>query len=368
MTEPFNLTVIQPRIRRVFDDDGVFHADALQENLEHHSELILAGWRYSKSKLFVLPEFSLQGFAGGVSVDRWIEAAVQIPGPETEHMGRIAKDTGAYIAFMVYEYMPDWPGRYWNTAVIVGPDGEVVHRYHKLYAQTTKTRPGDVYAEYTRRMGGPDALFPVLDTPIGRIGTLICYDINFPEVTRCLALRGAEIFLHITSEPRAPWRSENGGWMLARRVRAYENVAYLAMANSGPVEGSMSPVDRCIGQSQIIDYNGQVMVEANTSNETMVHCEIDIEALRKRRARPYIDYHAEGMNFLAEVNTAIHAPIYQKYQTWPADYWADTPIQHTEENHQVNAEVVRARIAAGLQVPPEGYRAPARAKPKAVGS
>ena len=128
MTAPYNLTVIQPRIRRVFDDQGVFHRDAITENLDHHSELILAGSRYNNSKLFVLPEFSLQGFAGGVSIDNWIEASVRVPGPETDHMGRIAKETGAYIAFMVYEYMPDWPGRYWNTAVIVSPDGEVVHR------------------------------------------------------------------------------------------------------------------------------------------------------------------------------------------------------------------------------------------------
>ncbi len=85
----------------------------------------------------------------------------------------------------------------------------------------------------------------------------------------------------------------------------------------------------------------------------MLTAEIDIEALRKRRARPYIDYYAEGMNFLAEVNTAIHAPIYEKYRTWPEDHWAETPIQRTEENHDLNAAVVEKRINAGLQVPPE---------------
>ena len=352
MTAPFNLTVVQPRIRRVFDDQGVFHKEHLQENIDHHSELILQGAKFWKSKVFVLPEFSLHGFAGGVSVDGWIEAACRVPGPEVEQMGRIAKEAGAYIAFMVYEFMPDWPGRYWNTGVIVGPDGQVCHKYHKLYAQTTKTRPGDVYSEYTRRMGGPDALFPVLDTPFGRLGTLICYDINFPEVARCLSLRGAEILLHITSEPRAPWRTTTGGWTLARRVRAYENVAYLAMSNNGPVEGGTGPSDVCTGHSEIIDFNGQTIVIAETTNETMLTAEIDIEALRRRRARPYLDYYAEGMNFLAEVNTAIHAPIYDKYRTWPEDHWAETPIQHTEENHDLNAAVVKKRIEAGLQVPP----------------
>ncbi len=349
----FNLTVIQPRIQRVFDSQGVLHREKLQENLDHHAALILTASRHWKSRLFVLPEFSLHGFAGGVSVESWIDAAVRIPGPETAAMGRIAKETSSYIAFMVYEYMPDWPGRYWNTAVIVGPDGDVVHRYHKLYSQTTKTRPGDVYSEYVRRMGSPEALFPVLDTPLGKIGTLVCYDINFPEVTRCLALRGAEIFLHLTSETRTPWRSDTGGWTLARRVRAYENVAYLAMANNGPIEGGGPPTDLCNGQSQIIDFNGQVMITADTSNETMVTCEIDMESLRRRRARPYLDYHAEGMNFLAEVNTAIHAPIYDTYRTWPADHWADRPMVRTEENHELNSEVIRARIAAGLQIPPK---------------
>jgi len=353
MVAPFNLTVVQPRIRRVFDDQGTFHRDAIRENLEHHGDVIRATSKHWNSKLFVLPEFSLHGFTGGISVEQWIEAACRVPGPETEYMGKVAKDTGAYIAFMVYEFMPDWPGRYWNTAVIVSPAGEVVHRYRKLYAQTTKTRPGDVYTEYVRRMGGADSLFPVLETPFGRIGTLICYDINFPEVTRCLALRGAEILLHITSEPRGRPCGENGGWTFARRARAYENTAYLAMSNTGPITGGSLPDDICSGQSQIIDFNGQVMTIANTSNETVLTCEIDIEALRRRRTRPHTDYPSSDMNFLAEVNTAIHAPIYQSYSTWPADHWAEAPMARGDENFALVNRVIEERIAAGLLVPPE---------------
>ena len=74
---------------------------------------------------------------------------------------------------------------------------------------------------------------------------------------------------------------------MARKVRAYENVAYLAMANDGPVEGGSGPSDVCTGQSQIIDFNGQVITIAETTNETMLTCEIDIEALRRRRQRAW---------------------------------------------------------------------------------
>ena len=353
MVAPFNLTVIQPRIRCVFDGDGKFHPAILAANLEHHGNTIRAVAKHSGSKIFVLPEFSLHGFAGGISVDAWIEASVRVPGPETDYLGQIAKEVDAYIAFMVYEFMPDWPGRYWNTAVIVGPDGSVQHRYHKLYSQTTKTRPGDVYTEYVERMGGPEALFPVLDTPYGKLATMICYDINFPEVTRCLALRGAEIFLYLTADGRVPWRRPDGGWSVARRARAYENTAYLAMANIGPIEGIGMPEDISNGLSQVIDFEGQIINVADTSNETTLTCEIDIEALRKRRARPYMDQHASSMNFLAEINTAVHAPIYSAYSTWPADHWADTPIQTGAENHAVINEVIRERIAQGLQVAPD---------------
>ena len=353
MVSPYNLSVIQPRIRCVFDRDGQFHPNILQDNLERHCETIRATAKHYGSKIFVLPEFTLHGFAGGIPIEAWIEASCRVPGPETDAMGQVAKDVGAYIAFMIYEYMPDWPQRYWNTAVIVGPNGEVQHKYHKLYSQTTKTRPGDVHSEYISRMGGPEALFPVLDTPYGKLGTLICYDINFPEVTRCLALRGAEIFLYLTADGRSPWRRPDGGWSVARRARAYENVAYLAMANIGPIEGIGMPEDVSNGLSQVIDFDGQIMNVADTSNETVLTCEIDIEALRRRRVRPYMDPHASSMNFLAELNTQVHAPLYASHTLWPADHWAHSPIREGGENHQVINDVISRRIKEGRLVPPE---------------
>ena len=347
MIAPYNLTVIQPNVKPVFSGDGGYRPEALQENLDHTCELILSGSRFFGSRLYVLPEFFLHGFQPGRSVDEWIEASIQVPGPQTDQLARVAREANAYICGMVYDTIEEFPGRYFNTALIIAPDGEIMLRYRKLYAMTSKTRPGDVYQQYMDQFGGPRALFPVADTPIGKLGCLICYDVNFPEVTRCLALQGAEVFLHCSSEGRSPYHLPDGGWTMARRVRAYENLAYLAMANTGLAIDSGGAADAGHGESQIIDFNGRVMNIATTSNETMITAEIDIEALRRRRATAKI-------NFLAELSPQIHAPIYAAARCWPADHWAAEPIGSAEDNRVVEREVIAQMMRDGVYTAPGG--------------
>lgn len=344
MIEPYNVTVIQPNIKPVFKGKDPFRRGALQENLDKASELVLVGARSTRSKLFVLPEFFLQGYQAGRSVDDWIEASIRIPGPETEQLGKVAREAKAYIVGMAYDLIDDFPGRFWNTAFIIDPAGDVVLKYRKVYAMTGKTRPGDVYDQYVAKFGA-EGLFPVVDTPIGRLGALVCYDINFPEVTRCLALQGAEVLLHCTAEGRSPYHMDEGGWEMARKVRAYENLAYLAMANVGRFIDGEGPEDFSHGHSQIIDFNGRVLNIADTSNETMITAEIDIEALRRRRASP-------SVNFLAELNPQIHTPIYEKSRLWPTNGWADQPLRDVSENEQAAREAIGRMTEAGVLAAP----------------
>jgi hypothetical protein len=132
---------------------------------------------------------------------------------------------------------------------------------------------------------------------------------------------------------------------MARRVRAYENIAYLAMANTGHNIDPGGLQDRSHGESQIVDFNGKVMNLANTSNETMVTAEIDIEALRRRRAEP-------RLNFLAELSPGIHAPIYQQADCWPVDHWATSPVTSVEENRTVARAVIEQMTADGTLTAP----------------
>ncbi|HPF27477.1 MAG TPA: nitrilase-related carbon-nitrogen hydrolase [Steroidobacteraceae bacterium] len=353
MIEAFNISVVQPAVRPVFRGDAPFHRAALRDNLARACEHVLTAAKYFRSRIVVFPEFFLHGFQMGRSNDDWIGASVRVPGPETDQLAKVARQAKCYVAGMTYEVMPEFPGRFWNTAFIIDPEGKVALRYHKLYAMTGKTRPGDVYDQYKRQFGGPESLFPVLRTPYGNLGCLVCYDINFPEVTRCLALRGAEIFLHISSEGRSSYHLPDGGWESARRTRAYENIAYLAMSNCGPAIETDAPADFSHGHSQIIDFNGRVLNMAESAGETIITAEIDIEALRRRRARA-------SLNFLAELSPQIHAPIFAAAECWPTNHWADTPMTSIADNRTVEADVIARMQAAGvLTAPASGEHAAA---------
>ena len=317
-----------------------------QRNLERASEIIARSAAWNPSKLYVLPEFFLTGAAGiGHSKEATEAMCVRFDGPEMTRLCELASQVDAYIAGMVWEIMDDWPDRYWNTGFICSPEGEVVLKYHKHYDPTGKTKPGDVLEEYIDRYG-EEALFPVVETPIGRLGCLICYDINFPEMARCLALNGAEVLVHPTSEGRAPFlMEEEGGWEIGRRSRAYENLAYVVSANQGQFLGSDFPKDRMRGRSQIIDFNGRVVNLAATTGETILQADIELERLRQKRGQMQ-------MNFLAQLQTHIHAPVYQRHEMWPANLWAENP----PPGNMANIKAGQARISQlqkeGSLIPP----------------
>jgi predicted amidohydrolase len=319
-----------------------------RKNLDRAIELIIRSAAWNPSRIYLLPEFFLTGAAGiGHSAKATELMSVRIPGPETDRLCEVARQVDAYIAGMVWEIMDDWPDRYWNTAFICSPSGEVILKYHKHYDPTGKTKPGDVLDEYVDRYG-QDALFPVVDTPIGRLGCLTCYDVNFPEMARCLALNGAEILLHPTSEGRAPFLLEDeGGWEIGKRSRAYENLVYVISANQGRFLGSDFPTDRMRGRSQIIDFNGRVVTLAETTGETILQADIEIERLRQKRGQMQ-------MNFLAQLQTHIHAPVYQRHQQWPANLWAEAPPPDNMANIKAGQKVIESLQEDGVFVPPSG--------------
>ena len=199
---------------------------------------------------------------------------------------------------------------------------------------------GDVLDEYVNRYG-EDQLFPVVDTPFGRLGCLTCYDINFPEVARCLALNGAEILLHPTSEGRAPFMLEDvGGWEIGKRSRAYENLCYLISANQGQFLGSDFPTDRMRGRSQIIDFTGRVINIGETTGEVIIQADIEMERLRQKRAQMQ-------MNFVAQLQTEVHARQYARKTMWPARLWADAPPPGDLGNIKKGMEIIQSKLQDG---------------------
>jgi predicted amidohydrolase len=234
------------------------------------------------ARLVVLPEYVLTGFPMAESPAEWRDkAALLHDGPEYAALGAIARDLDLYLAINAYEVDPHFPELYFQCCFILSPAGTVILRYRRLVSLSAPT-PYDVWDRYLE-VHGLEGVFPVADTPIGRLAAIASEEIQYPEIARCHAMRGAEVFVHPTSEVGSPLLTAKE---IARRARAAENLAYVVSANSARLEGIAIPAESSTGMSKIVDYKGDVLAEAAGGGESMVaNATLDIGALRAARRR-----------------------------------------------------------------------------------
>jgi predicted amidohydrolase len=258
--------------------------------------------QYSGStvKLIVLPEYFLSSFPTRDSISGWAEkAALSINGVEYETLGKIAQEKQLYLSGNVYEVDTHFPGIYFQTSFLIAPSGNVVLRYRRLNSMYAPT-PHDVWQKYLD-VYGLDGVFPVAHTEIGRISAIASEEILYPEIARAHALRGAEIFLHSSSEIGSPQPTHK---YIARRARAFENLAYVISANTAGIAGASMPEASADGNSAIIDYKGNILAESNSGETFTAFGEIDLVALRRTRRKP-------GMtNYLARQRSDLFAETY----------------------------------------------------------
>ncbi len=322
----------------------------IEKNLKRNMELVdylCIEPRYGP-KLLVFSEFCLTGVPEGRTLKGYQDRAVPIPGWVTEYIGERCKKYGVYVACNTFERDDDWPGRVFNTAFIVGPDGNVILRYRKNNdfqgGIPVSTNPGDLYTAYVEKYGGqPEVLFPVVDTEIGRLGCMTCYDVRFAEVARCLALQGCEVIIHPTAEGSGPmaWRAS---WDYAKQVRAWENSCYFVSTNNGRTFGSLRPENRQRGLSRIIDFEGRILAETDGIGESIVTATIDLELLRQHRTQHF--------NVIATSRFRTYLPIYEKYETWPIDSFVREPLQSREQSGEIGRRVLRQMYERGQFIPP----------------
>jgi predicted amidohydrolase len=340
MRDPgYVITCLQSEI--VVIRDPAEKDDLIQKNLARSLELAAYAAATEESRLLLLPEAWLQGFVPDRGVADWVKVCIAIPGPETDKLGEFCRQHGTYLAGTAFERSEGWAGRFFNTAFIIGPSGKVELKYRQLNPETLNgllpaTSPADVLDHYTRREGEA-ALFPVLDTPLGRLACLVGNDINFFEHTRTLVLRGAEVLLHLTGETTA---AAFPVWEEMRRARAYENVAYFASVNNGGSVGSGAPRARSGGHSEIISYEGKPLASADSGGETAIHATISLQRLRHRRTQV-------RMNFPAQSKIRMYAPTYRKADRVPNNAWLERPIQSAEEGPQMVHKVISKIPSSG---------------------
>lgn len=263
----------------------------------------------SPLRLAVLPEYFLTSYPGRISIPDFAKkAALDMDGPEYAAMGRIAQAQNLFLAGNAYERDPNFPGIYFQTCFVIGPSGDIVLRYRRLNSMFAPT-PHDVWSQYLD-VYGLEGVFPVARTEIGNIAAIASEEILYPEIARAHALRGAEIFVHSSSEIGSPLATPK---QIAKRARAFENIAYVVSANTAGIEGSAMPLASADGNSVVIDYKGNPLAESNTGETFTAFADLDINALRTQRRKC-------GMtNFLARQRLELFAPVYAGQSPQPAN-------------------------------------------------
>ena len=294
------------------------------------------------TQLVVLPEYFLSGFPMGESLEAWAQrGAVDPDGDEEAAVGALAAAHDVYLSANLYERDPAFPGIYFQASVLWGPDGRVALRYRRLHSLFAPT-PHDVWTRYVDTYG-LDAVFPVADTPLGRLACIASEEILFPELSRVLALRGAEVFLHSTSEVGSVRTTPKD---IARRARSIENLAYVVSANSAGMSGTDIPGASTDGKSQIIDFRGEPLAEAGFGESMTANAELDIAALRRYRARP-------GMgNLLARNRLDLWAAEYGRLAAVGVGQPGDTHPTERSDLMRTHTDTIARLGAAGVIVAP----------------
>lgn len=218
---------------------------------------VLAG-----AQLVIFPECCITGYKLGKTLYNIAEQAEVIKGnnrgPSVRRMEKLADDLKTQLIFGIPELSDETT---YNSAVHVAPEIGVLGSYHKVHMWETE---GEVFLE-------GDEYF-VQNAPAGRLGSLICYDLEFPEAGRILALMGAHL-IAVSTANMVPWGQYQ---RVFARSRAMENSVFVAVANC---IGKMGPTE-FLGGSIIVDPYGRVLAEAGDSEAVLVG-DINLETLDK---------------------------------------------------------------------------------------
>ena len=273
------------------------------------SKAFIATFSGDPVKLVVLPEYFMTGFPMGESIAAWRDkACIAMDGPEYDRLGQIASQHGVYLSGNAYEIDPHFFDLYFQTSFIISDAGDVVLRYRRLISMFAPT-PHDVLTKYLD-IYGKEGLFPVVDTPLGRLACVASEEILYPEIARAHALRGAEVLLHSSSEVGSPQPTPKN---IAKCARAYENMAYVVSSNTSAITDNPVPASSTQGHSQVVDYKGSVMAEAYCGESMVANALIDIDRLRDARRKPAMT------NTLARQRLDLFADIYREHTRYPSN-------------------------------------------------
>lgn len=208
---------------------------AVEENLAKIVQWIEKICVEQETDLIIFPELATTGYECGMN---FADFAQRIPGHATNYIGERAARYDTHVLFGTVESgKPD--SVVYDTAVLIGPDGEIIHKYQKIHLKGEE-----------RLAFRPGYRYKVAETGLGTLGILIGWDMAFPEGARSLAIQGAELIC-VCANWEKPHRDE---WRIYNQARALENSAFVASANRVGEEYSYA----FVGDSMVVDPRGEI--------------------------------------------------------------------------------------------------------------
>ncbi len=256
----------------------------------------------SPVKLVLLPENILRhefNAKESTQAER-VASAIEIPGPETDEVAEMARKHNTYISMSMHERDPQYPGYFMNTAFIMNPKGRIILKFRKVnpwIPLEVSTSPHDLLDVYK------EPIFPVVETELGNLACMVCYDQFFPEVARQLTFNGAEVILKPTIFPPYPQHMNYDPYdwyTTVNKMRSIENMVYGINCNSGKY-----------GNSMIVDYLGRILARGVKGRQMTIGATIDVQELRDYRKQTQLH------NMLQQVRTECYT--YLNEPMWPVN-------------------------------------------------
>jgi N-carbamoylputrescine amidase len=263
--EPFRIGAVQER----------WHADPDEHEAALQSGIAMAAGEGARlvclQELTLSPYFAVRSDAHEYARTR-LESVPD--GPTTQFVRRAAREFGVHVHASLHERPAD-DGLGYNTAILVGPDGELVARVRKVHIPAAAGYHED---RYFRPSDDPEP-YPVVDVGRMRCGFPTCWDQWFPEVARIYALKGADVIVYPTaigSEPDLPKFDTQPLWEKVIVANGIANGTFMVVVNRTGIE----PPLRFYGSSFISDPYGRVLVRAPRNRPAVLVADLDLDQRR----------------------------------------------------------------------------------------
>lgn len=254
------------------DGAGAPLAEIKQAMVDKHVEMVRKA-AAEGAQIVCLQEIFFGPYFCAEQTTRWYEMTERVPdGPTVRRMMGLAKELGVAMVVPVYEVEEE--GIFYNTAAVIGRDGEFLGKYRKTHIP--HVAPG-FWEKYYFRPGNLG--FPVFDLGFCKIGVYICYDRHFPEGARALGLRGAEIVFNPSATVAG---LSEYLWKLEQPAHAVANGYFVGAINRVGTEAPWNIGD-FFGQSYFCNPRGKILAEASRDRDEIVTADLDLDMIAEVR-------------------------------------------------------------------------------------